>query len=97
LRAFEQLETRLNRGAAQIDQKELDFLLQKQRDEQNAEEHLPKGLNPQMLEQVVALLSRSPTPLSAIETARELDVSRITARRYLEFLVAQKTCVLELE
>ena len=50
-----------------------------------------------MLEQVVALLSRSPTPLSAIETARELDVSRITARRYLEFLVAQKKCVLELE
>ena len=97
LRAFEQLETRLNRGAAQIDQKELDYLMQKQREELNAKEHLPKGLNPQMLEQVVALLARSPAPLSAIETARELEVSRITARRYLEFLVAEKRCVLELE
>ncbi len=97
LRSFEQLETRLIRGASQIDQNELDQLLQKQRAEQGAHEDLPKGLNPQMLKQLVGLLAKAPSPMSAIEAAVELHVSRITARRYLEYLVAQKRAVLELE
>ncbi|MBO5491880.1 MAG: response regulator [Pyramidobacter sp.] len=97
LRAFEQLETRLNKGAAQIDQQELDQLLQKQQNELTSDENLPKGLNPQMLEQVIALLEASPAPMSAIETAQVLNVSRITARRYLEFLVSQRKAALELE
>lgn len=97
LRSFEQLETRLIRGASQIDQNELDQLLRKQRAEQGAHEDLPKGLNPQMLKQLVGLLAKAPSPMSAIEAAVELHVSRITARRYLEYLVAQKRAVLELE
>ncbi len=97
LRSFEQLETRLNRGASQIDQKELDQLLQKQRDDPDAHEDLPKGLNPQMLQKLVELLAKAPAPMSAIEAAVALHVSRITARRYLEYLVAQKRAALELE
>lgn len=97
LLAFEQLETRLNRGAAQIDQNELDQLLKKRQGDLGAGERLPKGLTSQMLEQVTDLLGRAVSPMSAIETAQALNVSRITARRYLEFLVSEKKAVLELE
>ncbi|MBQ9422440.1 MAG: response regulator, partial [Pyramidobacter sp.] len=45
----------------------------------------------------IALLEASPAPMSAIETAQLLNVSRITARRYLEFLVSQRKAALELE
>ena len=96
LRAFQDLETRLNRGAAQIDQKELDRLLQKDQKEPRAKA-LPKGLNPQTLQQVVTLLGEAAAPLSAIETAAALNISRITARRYLEYLVAEGKAVMELE
>jgi len=96
LRSFQQLETRLNRGAAQIDQKELDRLLQKDKKVWQADS-LPKGLNPQTLQLVISLLGKSPSPLSAIETSQMLKISRITARRYLEFLVAEGQAVMELE
>jgi two-component system response regulator DctR len=96
LRNFQQMENRLNRGSDQIDQKELDKLMQVQQKE-NQRDNLPKGLNPQTLQQVRNLLSRAPSPLSSIETAQALKISRITARRYLEYLVAAGEAVLELE
>ena len=64
---------------------------------ENQRDNLPKGLNPQTLQQVRNLLSRAPSPLSSIETAQALKISRITARRYLEYLVAAGEAVLELE
>ena len=96
LRNFQQMENRLNRGSDLIDQKELDKLMQVQQKE-NQRDNLPKGLNPQTLQQVRNLLSRAPSPLSSIETAQALKISRITARRYLEYLVAAGEAVLELE
>ena len=96
LQAFLQRENRLSAGSRQIDQKELDALLQVQKSEET-EDDLPKGLNPQMLAQMKDLLDRSPSPLSAIETAEALKISRITARRYLEYLVACGKAVLERE
>lgn len=96
LRSFQQVEIRLNRGSDQIDQKELDKLMQIQQKE-NQREALPKGLNPQTLQQVQNLLRTAPLPLSAIETAQAMKISRITARRYLEYLVADGEATLELE
>ena len=96
LRSFQQVEIRLNRGSDQIDQKELDKLMQIQQKE-NQREALPKGLNPQTLQQVQNLLRTAPLPLSAIETAQAMKISRITARRYLEYLVADGEAKLELE
>ena len=96
LRSFQQLENRLNRGADQIDQKELDRLLQVQQKETAAND-LPKGLNPQTLQQVKHLLGHAASPLSSGETAQALKISRITARRYLEYLVAAGEATLELE
>ncbi|CAM3435315.1 response regulator [Isoptericola cucumis] len=48
---------------------------------------LPKGLLPETLESVAAALRGSPRARSASEVGRELGVSRVTARRYLEHLV----------
>jgi len=47
---------------------------------------LPKGMSPQSLDAVVMVLRPSSEGLSATEVAGVLGASRVTARRYLEFL-----------
>jgi len=47
---------------------------------------LPKGMSPDSLDAVVAVLRPSPEGLSATEVAGVLGASRVTARRYLEHL-----------
>ncbi len=47
---------------------------------------LPKGMSPETLRQVTETLRRSPGPLSASEVAEAIGSSRVTARRYLEYL-----------
>lgn len=54
-----------------------------------AQGSLPKGLSAETLRAVVDLLSASPTPVSAVEVAETLALSRVTARRYLEYLADQ--------
>lgn len=50
----------------------------------------PKGLVNEVLEEVIAVLRAStPEGLSASEVARVLDTSRVTARRYLQYLADQ--------
>lgn len=49
---------------------------------------LPKGMNADTLELVLVALRRAhPRAVSAVELASDVDVARVTARRYLEFLV----------
>ena len=47
---------------------------------------LPKGMSPDSLDSVVAVLRPSQESLSATEVALALGASRVTARRYLEHL-----------
>lgn len=47
---------------------------------------LAKGLSAETLDAVTVLTKGAPRPLSASEVAAELDLSRVTARRYLEHL-----------
>ncbi|GIP39302.1 putative C4-dicarboxylate response regulator DctR [Paenibacillus sp. J31TS4] len=47
---------------------------------------LPKGLNAITLRQIVAILRRSNTALSAEEVADGVGLARVTARRYLDYL-----------
>ncbi|MFI5086400.1 MAG: response regulator [Actinomycetales bacterium] len=49
---------------------------------------LPKGLAEDSLASVAELLRTAPTPVSATEVSERLPLSRVTARRYLEHLVA---------
>jgi response regulator of citrate/malate metabolism len=48
---------------------------------------LPKGLDVQTLNRVLAALTEA-AGLSATEVSRETGISRVTARRYLEYLVS---------
>ncbi len=47
---------------------------------------LPKGLSEETLDAVTRLLREGPDPLSASEVAARTSASRVTARRYLEYL-----------
>lgn len=47
---------------------------------------LPKGLSPSTLESVKDLVRKSDRPVSAVEVTETLGMSRVTARRYLEYL-----------
>ncbi|HEU5222097.1 MAG TPA: response regulator [Candidatus Lumbricidophila sp.] len=49
---------------------------------------LPKGMNADTLDLVLVALRRAqPRAVSAVELAADVDIARVTARRYLEFLV----------
>ncbi|MEA3285033.1 MAG: response regulator [Synergistota bacterium] len=96
LQAFRQVIHRLTEGPNQVDQQDIDNLLLA-RNKKNVQTVLPKGLNPNVLEKVEALLTKIDKPLSSVETAEAIGVSRITARRYLEYLVASDKAVMERE
>jgi len=48
---------------------------------------LPKGLDRLTLKTIVAMMERDREPLAAEEVAERVGTSRVTARRYLEYLV----------
>lgn len=48
--------------------------------------HLPKGMSADTLRQVTAVLRASDEALSASQVAAQVGASRVTARRYLEYL-----------
>jgi response regulator of citrate/malate metabolism len=52
---------------------------------------LPKGLSDETLRAITALLKSLGTPTSATEVADTLALSRVTARRYLEYLADQQS------
>ncbi len=52
---------------------------------------LPKGLSDETLRAVTALLKSLGNPTSAAEVAETLALSRVTARRYLEYLADQQS------
>lgn len=64
------------------DQRAVDRLLAQPRSDRRT---LPKGLSPESLDSVTQLL-QADTALSAAEVAERMSSSRVTARRYLEYL-----------
>jgi len=61
------------------------------------QEELPKGLSEITLKQIQEHLFNSPTALSAEEIARALGLARVTARRYLDYLVRKGVAKLEIQ
>jgi response regulator of citrate/malate metabolism len=51
-----------------------------------AANRLPKGMSPESLEAMITRLRSAPDALSASEAAEPLGMSRVSARRYLEYL-----------
>ena len=52
----------------------------------NGDEGMPKGLNKSTLGQIVQLLQATRRPISVEEVAEGVKMTRVTVRRYLEFL-----------
>lgn len=78
---------RFRRGvdrAEQADQTEVDHLFATLRGTEGAQ--LPKGMSAPTLDAVAAALRGAGEGLSAAAAAEELGMSRVTARRYLEYL-----------
>ncbi|MEH7094171.1 response regulator [Neobacillus vireti] len=72
-----------------ISQQEVDKLFWKETDgTTNEKAYLPKGIDPLTLEKVIEVLGKVTTGLTAETVAKEVGVSRTTARRYLEHLVS---------
>jgi response regulator of citrate/malate metabolism len=71
-------------GPTVAGQQQVDRLLTGARS--GAEARLPKGLSPQSLESMITRLRAAGDPLSASEAAEQLGMSRVSARRYLEYL-----------
>jgi response regulator of citrate/malate metabolism len=84
LLAYAEYRDRLSSVGEAAGQEDVDRALEGVRPSRPAA--LPKGMHRQTLEAVVSAL-RAAEGLSAAETAAGLGTSRITARRYLEYLV----------
>lgn len=94
LEVFRTARDKFSDPHSELVQAEIDelFLL---RNRKNLRLDLPKGLNRKVLERLEGILSSSEVPLSAEEMAGEADVSRVTARRYLEYLVSTGRATME--
>lgn len=80
----------------QMDQTELDQVLARAQPSVAGGRSLPKGIDPLTLRRVVESLNSVGDPQTAMQVAHALGASRSTARRYLEFLVAEQTVSAEL-
>lgn len=78
-------------GKIHVTQQQVDKLLRKEMDGTgNDKSYLPKGIDPLTLEKVMEVLGKAEYGLTAEYIAKEIGVSRTTARRYLEHLVADE-------
>jgi two-component system response regulator DctR len=93
LESYKIFHERVKKGNRKCTQEEVDDLYRLRR--KNRVCHLPKGLNTLTLTKVQKLLETEDRPVSAESAASAIGVSRVTARRYLEYLAAQGEAVVE--
>src|SRR3954451_4197077 len=79
-------------GGAQLSQSEVDRLCS---NGPNALRWLPRTLSSTRLDEIRALLDRNARQVTADEVATETGVARVTARRYLEYLVTTGHATME--
>jgi response regulator of citrate/malate metabolism len=84
LQTYAEYRRRLETGSANATQNDVDRMLGSLRTPSDVP--LPKGLSQPTLQAVVDHLRHADRPLSAAEVAEPLQLSRVTARRYLEHL-----------
>ena len=73
-----------------LDQAEVDRLLEGRRRPRPADGPLPKGLARATMDAVRGALRSQPESASATEIGEQVGISRVSARRYLEHLVAEQ-------
>ncbi|CAO1669425.1 Transcriptional regulatory protein [Halomonas sp. NYA30] len=84
---------------AEMNQDELDHVLARLKPGETPRaktQSLPKGIDRLTLRRVIDSLAAAPDSLTAMQMARTMGASRSTARRYLEFLVAEQAVSAEL-
>ncbi|WP_066367172.1 response regulator [Neobacillus fumarioli] len=71
-----------------LDQADVDAItgIKPYQSESHSEELLPKGLNDRTLKQILHYLRKQAIPLSSEEVASGTGLSRVTVRRYLDYL-----------
>lgn len=84
LEHYSRYRAQLGQSVSSPTQQEVDDLLSSRRSASPSS--LPKGLTATTLDSVSARLRSATTPRSASELGSELELSRVTARRYLEHL-----------
>ncbi len=73
-----------------LEQQEIDKLLQSRSSEESPPRTLPKGIDSLTLGKIRRVFETAEVAdLNAEEVGRQIGVSRITARRYLEFLISE--------
>lgn len=81
-----------------LTQTDLDtMLLHHKKGNPKPEEELPKGLNQVTLEKIIHFLKQQIEPVSAEEAAEGVGIARVTARRYLDYLVKTKKVKLDIQ
>ncbi|WP_394236343.1 response regulator [Niallia oryzisoli] len=74
-----------------VTQQQVDKLLRKEVDSGGTNKsYLPKGIDPLTLDKVMDVLKDAVPELTAEMVAKEIGISRTTARRYLEHLVSEE-------
>jgi len=84
---YAQFRARLAQDDAPIGQREVDRLFGDLRGGGAGEHRLPKGMSPDSLERVIGALESAVEGWSATRVAQQVGMSRVGARRYLEYLV----------
>ncbi|MGH3871213.1 MAG: response regulator [Pseudonocardiaceae bacterium] len=84
LERYAEFQQHVGRSGEVADQAEVDRLLAVLRS--RSQGSLPKGITEQTLQEITAVLTAAPHGLSAAAAADAIGVSRVTARRYLEYL-----------
>ncbi|NPV44434.1 MAG: response regulator [Firmicutes bacterium] len=94
LDSYKRVFEKMNCGSCEFSQEDIDnvFIPKSKKSMHNP---LPKGLQTATLKNIVGYLKNSRVPLSADEVAGLSGVSRVTARRYLEYLIASGRAVVE--
>ncbi|MDM5292579.1 response regulator [Peribacillus simplex] len=81
----------LEKGNFPVTQQQVDKLLRKEmNDKDRTQTSLPKGIDRMTLEKVMVVLGKASPGLTAEIVAKEIGVSRTTARRYLEHLMSEE-------
>ncbi|GHH96936.1 response regulator [Neobacillus kokaensis] len=89
---FHRKLVQLEEEGVYVTQQQVDRLLRKEIEVSSSIEksYLPKGIDPRTLEKVLEVLGREVSGLTAEIVAKKIGISRTTARRYLEHLVAEE-------
>ena len=80
-----------------VSQDTVDYIFSYNEKDRIKYDNTPKGIEPITLDQVVKIIEKQNTPLTAAETGKLAGISRTTARKYLEYLYSVNIVEIELE